>query len=520
MTTVSERPAKAWIRTPWRAAYAGCLLLLILNLGIAHALRWYNSDDVALQTILGQWQRGYHATAHLGADSFILKVPLYLAVDLVVDNGRAALLLTSLILNVTGFVLFVASVRYFTKKLSLERPHLVIWPLLWVAGLGLMLANALITPNLRNLEIGLAFLLIMLVAKCWDGEVELSPARILVAVPVLGLFLYDDPYFLFVYVVPLIALLLAGFAVRRDDKRPALLAGVLAGGVVAYKVIELVLRAVGLSPLRLDASVADLAAIRQHFRLLVHGGLQLFEADLIDRPLSLAHPRPLLNLVVLLGALLYPLALWRRPAGFREEPWCWFFGVLPLVVAAIFVFSNQASDLASARYLVFVPFVAVVVIGVGLQGIETKSLRNAAVVVVAAATAVNVVTTVDYYREQRGGANQINRVVVAAAIGDGLTKGYAGYWSSNINTYLSRDRVDFIQVECVDARARPYPWLTDDGVLAKRASRTFFLWEADDARSGCTYDDLLRQFGDPGRVVPVTDAKKLLVYDYDLAQRM
>lgn len=522
MTGTGRRRAPAWLRSPWTAAYAASLVLLVVNLFIAHSLRGYNSDDVALQTILGQWRRGYHATAHLGADSFILKVPLYLLVASLFENGRTALLVTTLVLNVMGFSLYVWSIRYFATRFSVdhERPHLFIWPLLWVAGLGLILANALITPNLRNVEIGLAFFLIALVAKFWDGELEASPAWLLIAVPLLGLFLYDDPYFLFLCVVPLLALLAASRAIRPFDRRTTLLGAFLLGGILAYKVFEVVFRSFGIHPAKADTSLAGLDGIRHHFRILVHGSLLLFEADLISNGLSLARPRLLLNLAVLLCTLLYPVALWRRRVRFADEPWKWFFGLYPILVAAVFVFSTQAIDLHSARYLVLLPFLSVLVLGVGFHEITDKRLRTGAVLLVALATTSNVVSTLDEYRSQPGGPNRLNYTIVNAVGSKGLTKGYAEYWSSNINTYLSEDRVDFIQVTCEESRVEPYEWLTDDGIHAKRASRTFYLWEGGDPESGCGYDQVLRQFGEPAEVVPVTNGLKLLIYDYDLIRRM
>jgi hypothetical protein len=79
--------------------------------------------------------------------------------------------------------------------------------------------------------------------------------------------------------------------------------------------------------------------------------------------------------------------------------------------------------------------------------------------------------------------------------------------------------VDFIQVRCLRSRSAPYDWLIDDGILEKPSTRTFFLWETD-FRSECEYEELVRQFGAPARVVVVSETSQLLVYDYDLVRRM
>ncbi|MDQ3979454.1 MAG: hypothetical protein M3314_07890, partial [Actinomycetota bacterium] len=355
---------------------------------------------------------------------------------------------------------------------------------------------------------------------CWDGELKPSPAWLLVGVPAVGLLLYDDPYFLFLWIVPLVGLLAVSALIRRFDRRAAVLAAVLAAGALAYRAFEVLFRSVGIEPAKSSTSLASLDGIRHHFRLLVHGGLRLFEADLISNPLSLTRPRLLLNLAVLLLALLGPVALWRRRVGLRDQPWQWFFVLHPLLVAAVFVFSNQVHDLDSARYLVLIPFVLVLVIALGLDGLRRERLRTGALLLVGVTTATNLFVTVDYFFNEPREGNRVNEVIVEAAETTGANKGYAGYWSSNINTYLSDDRVDFIQIVCKEAKAAPYLWLLDTGILTKPATRTFFVWEEGDPRSGCVYEELMRQFGEPAAVVRVRDDTALLVYEYDLIERM
>jgi hypothetical protein len=515
-----DRPPRSRLRDPWYLTYGLGLVVLLFNLIVAHATRAYNSDDVAVQTMLGQWLRGYHHIAHMGADSFILKIPLYALVRAVMDNGRAALFVTTLVLNVAGFALFAVSVRYFAAKLGVERPQLVMWPLLWVVGLGMALTGALITPNLRNVEIGLAFLLVMLVAKYWDGELRVSPIWLAVAVPFVALFIYNDPYFLYLCVLPLVGLLVVSLAVGSYNPRAVELTGFLLASVLVYEAVDLIFRQFGLHPDTANTRLATLSEIRRHLGLLLHGGLRLFEADVIDNPVSPTRPRQALNLAVILCTLLFPLALYRGRVGFRDQPWKWFFGLYPLLVAAAFVFSTQAVDLYSARYLVLLPFLFVLLLAVGFQAITNRTLRTGLVLLVAVATLVNLGYTYDLFRLRPPGIHSDHRAAIRAVRDNGFTKGYATYWNANINTYLSKERVDFIQVTCVSSKSTPYAWLTDDGILAKPATRTFYLWDALDPPAGCLYDEVVQQFGAPARVVPVSATTRLLVYDYDLLERM
>ncbi len=469
--------------------------------------------------MLGQWMRGYHDVAHLGSDSFVLKIPLYLAIGALMENGRSALLLTTVILNVTGFTLFFVSVRYFAGKLTAGRPHLFIAPLLWVVSLGVVLATVLINPNLRNAEIGVAFFFLMLAAQYWHGERTFSPTWFAVGVALLGLFLYNDPYFLFVFVVPLVALFLATLIVGRAGRPAVVLAAFLSAGAVAYKLWELALRPFGLHPDEADASLVSLGEMREHARLLVDGGLRLFEADVFAQQALVSRAQAVLNLAVLAFLAFYPLVLWKDRRRFAEEPWKWSFAAWPVFIATAFVVSSQAVDVRSVRYLVLIPFVAVLIGGIILHAIATTYLRRSILVLLVGATVLNVISTYRSYRVSSGGANATNYALIAAVRDNGLTKGYADYWSSNINTYLSKDQVDFIQVRCKRARVEPYLWLTDDAILDKPARRSFYLWETGVPAADCRYDDVVRQFGTPARVVDVAD-KKLLVYDYDLLTRM
>lgn len=496
----------------------GCAIsgaLLVANLVASHYNRQYNSDDVALQTVLSQWARGYHHVATVGSDTFILKAPLYLLLGQLTHNGRSVLLLTGLILNVVGFSLFVVSLRYFVVRMGGTREHLVL-PLVWLSSLGTYFSYILSNPNLRNIEIGLAFAFLMLMAKYLDGELAMGATRLVLCLFAFGLFLYNDPYFLYLVVVPLVVMV--GIILMRDGSSPrAIRVGVfLVAGVLVFKVVDVLARAAGFQAYGGDVAFISLSELGPHVELLIEGILTLFRADFFSKRLiGFGSVHALLSLAVILALVVFPFQA--RRVREHGVPWRWFFGLLPAFVAVVFVFSNQTVDAGSTRFLVMVPFLTVLIVALALRATNPRARWLGAAVLLLAASS-NLIASSRSFSRPPASPNAANYIAIDAARKSGLNKGYAGYWSSNINTYLSGDRIDFIQVECAaPPRLRPFRWLSDDAILEKPASRSFYLYEADTFSIACSRDDVIRQFGEPAEVRSIDAKTELMVFDHDLA---
>lgn len=514
----SRRPRATRLaqRYLWPVGCAVSAALLAGNLIATHFTRGYNSDDVGLQTIVSEWARGYHGTATVGSDNFILKVPLYLLLGQLFHKGRSVLLLTALILNIAGFVLLAVSLRYFAQRLGAKKEVLVL-PLLWLASLGTEFVSILMTPNLRNIELGIAFASLMLVAKYADGQLAARPGRLICYLLGLGLFLYNDPYFLYFLVVPLLLLLVGIALVREQPNRLVLrLIAFLVGGIAVSQLVDVVARAFGFEAERGEIGFISLDQLGRHVELLVQGLLTLFRADFFSqRVIGFATVHALLGLAVLLAVLAFPF-LSKRVEKEGGVPWRWFFGLLPAFIASGFVLSTQTVDVFSTRYLVLVPFTGVLLMALLFHAAKPRVQRlGAAVLLLAIAT--NVISSVHAFSRPPGGPNASNYVILDAVRMSGLTKGYATYRSSNINTFLSGDRIDFIQVECVAPRLRPYAWLNDDAILRKPAHRSFYLYESGSGTLACSRDEVVRQFGEPAEARPINATTELMVYDYDLA---
>ena len=511
----AARATRIWERHLWWFGCGVSIVLLAGNLLLSHLTRPYHSDDVYLQTVLSQWARGYHDTATVGSDNFILKAPLYLLLGQLTHNGRSVLFLTALVLNIIGFGLLVVSFRYFAERLGANK-EVVVLPLIWLASLGASFVEILMNPNLRNVEVGMAFAFLMLVARYADGHLRASPPRLVLYLLGLGLFLYNDPYFLYFIVAPLLVLLVGTVLIREvPNPRVARLIAFLIGGIVASKLVDAVARAFGFEAARGEVEFISLSQLGPHVKLLVQGLLALFGADFFSKPVfGFDSIHALLGLAVLVAVVSFAFLSMRVPE--HGVPWRWFFGLLPAFVAAGFVFSNQTADVGSARYLVLVPFTGVLLVSLLLHAAKPRLQRlGAALLLLAAAT--NVASSARSFSRPPGGPNARNYVVIDAVRDSGLTKGYASYWSSNINTFLSGDRIDFIQVECAARRLRPYAWLTDNAILQKPARRSFYLYETHGPTSACSRDDVVRQFGAPAESRTIDATAELMVYDYDLA---
>jgi hypothetical protein len=206
-------------------AIAVGLLVLVLE-------RWtaYTSDSVAQQSLVRTWLDAGHGTAYVPVDTWILKLPLYVLVELLPIAPGARLSIDVLALSVAGFVLLAPAAWWLARALrpGAAPPHPldVAAPLLWLATLGGELGANRMQPNYRNVELGLTFLALAVAARRLDvsriprdapgpsgpGGAP-APQRTLAgaAAGIVGLTLLwvDDPYFAMLVGAPFVVACLA-----------------------------------------------------------------------------------------------------------------------------------------------------------------------------------------------------------------------------------------------------------------------------------------------------------------------
>jgi hypothetical protein len=173
------------------------LALVLLSLGILATVgsRPFTSDDVAQENAVTQLTFHSLPVIDLPQNSYLIKLPVYAVLNLAPLSPEPRLMVTVLILNLAGFALFYLAVR------SIARAFQYLWltviiPFLWLCMVGYTFAGILANPNSRNLEVGLIFAALALMARWYRAEPsvrlpsEWAAATIFTAA--LGLLFYND----------------------------------------------------------------------------------------------------------------------------------------------------------------------------------------------------------------------------------------------------------------------------------------------------------------------------------------
>jgi hypothetical protein len=98
----------------------------------------------------------------------------------------------------------------------------------------------------------------------------------------------------------------------------------------------------------------------------------------------------------------------------------------------------------------------------------------------------------------------------------GYTKGYADYWLSPISTYLSNNKVHFMQVVCTDGVLSPYKWLVNYSDFSTKASKTFYVLDPSLTDPAvCSLEKISRHYGQPENILNYR-GRSILLFNRDL----
>jgi hypothetical protein len=497
-------------------------VVLVLALLASSNTRVYATDDVAQQNAVSPLTLHSRPVLDLPQNTYILKLPLYAALQALPLAPSAKLRVTVLVLNLTGFLLFLWAAQ---SLIRIYAPAKIttLTPLLWLPSLGITLAGLLANPNSRNLEIGLAFAALVLIARWYKGEWSASLQQDVtlgvLAAALLGLLFYDDPYTVYIIAIPIALFFGAKWLVLGRDSRALILSVVMLTALVFANVWHGFFWLLGIHAGNGSAAFASLPSIPRNAGLFVQGVLDIFSANIfLGLPVVGIHSLAVeLNFLILISTLLSPLLLVFRKV--RQDIWKLFIVLQPPFIAGVFIFGSMPVNAGSERYLVVLPFYAVLVVTAVVLPLLTRRARNILAAAMLLAATLNVVSTVQIYLAGTSNPNAENQEVARIAEAHHLTKGYASYWNAGINQYYADNKILFIQSGCSRTTGvKPYRFLLNEQVLHRQASNSFYLF--DPAATRCTEADFARYFGEPQGMVDLSGRKRLLLYNYDITTQM
>jgi hypothetical protein len=527
--------AFAWLRRLLAGAYRlfqglnpaawliiACCLLAAALFGI-HRISPYSSDDVFVQTILFDWTHGLHTLTWINMDCFVLKLPIYLATQLILPLGRRALFLDALFFSLANLILFWFGARYFIRRFASGSDSMLGLLMVWVVLLGFFFTTLLTRLNTRNIEIGASFALLALAARYLEnGPTKITRKYLVNLISIcaaLGLFLLNDQYFIYNLVLPLAILLLVSLRKTMSRRRVTLL-GVLILGVGFFKIWALAATVLNIKFYHQPVAYATVDKIGGNIRLFVDATTSIFHAHLFGMtpgaPLALL---ALINLAVLSIVFRY---IWIKGLNIAtpQDFWRTFFILQLLLACMVFIFSDVALDILSARYLAILPF-DVAILGAWAFSSMTDGSRKVMAIITAVALLGNIAFLGARLIRTAPNPNYENMTIISQARSLGLTKGYADYWDASINTYLAGGAPNVIAVDCPHGESVVFHWLMDDGPSLKPAKTSFYIYDKDRGAYGSCDDKVAaRQFGPATKTVPISATATMYVYDYDITTKL
>jgi hypothetical protein len=529
----SAPPGPARAAGPALAAVA-LLAALLAGLLLRYGRYAIDSDSVAQQSLVDTWLRAGHLSTYLPPDTWILKLPVYALVEPLPLSTPVRILIETLILNGAGYLLVAWACWTIAGRCGFDRRWSdVVLPVAWLTTLAGGVGGYLsIMPNTRNLELGLAFVVLAQLGRLtgprsgpapgWGGLSRGRRVRRVAAwsAAVLGLSLMwvDDPYFAVLLGLPALLACLGWY--RWRQRRPELLvaAAVFAASLLAVPVVKLLLATAGLQVVKDSVGLSVQPGQVLHRLTLLWPGLQQQLGD--DGPTrgaAIAHTAAVLLLLVGIGCSIGLARIgWRLPnLALLLLSLHWV-----LVVAGVLA-NRTVVDYHGGRYLM--PAMLDLAVGLGLAAAALRGRRRLVAggltCLLALATVANLAqlalhpASVPVTFAQRAS-------ILAAIRASGTDKGFAQFWSTNVYIHQSRGELNISGVVCDQGMLKPDHWLTDTARTRVPADRSFLIWEQG-YFPNCPLSTLERQFGSPERVTPLLSPTGagpayLLVYPRDL----
>jgi hypothetical protein len=510
-----------WLRANiWPLAATVTFLIVAV---IIRGVRLYTSDDTAIQAVLGSWLHGHHATTWVGPDNFFIKLPIYTLLQVLFPSTHLTLRFCMVLFGVINIWLLWWAGNRLLKRTPTNNRRLLGPLLLWTTTLSYTLTADLLNPNGRNLELGVGLFLIVYCLEVLDGRIGNSRKNLLGALGVVllyGFLLYSDIYFLYILLVPTTLVCLLTWIHNPKTRNRSQFALIISAFIyVAYKGWSAIADALHIQTfIPWPTTFVAQDDVSKNINLFIHAILQLFHSDFFGLvPLKLGTILILLNLAVLVYLLRHIFTGYKRHESLGAQ----FIGMQALFACLAFLLSNlpSANVDASPHYLNILVFDVVLL--AAMFPFARKSYVKPATIGLCVVTMINLGTMYRDVHRMSAPATPDRQKLFTELKQRGLSKGYADYWSGNINTYLSNFELNFIPVRCESAHARIYYWWMDDALLKIPAEKTFLLYEPQSGLGQeCSLTGITQTLGVPAETINVGPSAQLFIYDYDITSKL
>jgi hypothetical protein len=488
---------------------------------LRHITNGINFDVVGQVGLVEQWAQGLSTGAQIGPTNYVVKMPLYFLVNgLDFLSQPHKLLLLAFLCNIAAYVVIFKLMEAVT---DLYDKQTSIWLYLGLAWLATIAGSVFWVDyaNSRNLEIA-GGLLLMYLALRYVRQSRMYVAALLLLAG--GLVFFADP--LQLYIVGVAICLFAGarwLVYRRQQylRDMLVLVSAMIGAaflskllfILSAKVLPLSYLAVP-SP-RPELTIQNVLATAEGMFVST---FKIFDADFAELPVGINSIRELFNAVVLCAIVAGVVKM--LLSGYRNAA-----SMLALAVVgvnfAVFAASGQALQWETSRYLILVPVMAVLFVGLSGDRIIVRGARLFAVswtigLIVSSVLLIGALVVSWPTRYQKDAP-------IAASVAFMRANGFRYAVSTREvaipATYFTNGETTIVPVLCGAGGQLQETYLFFDRAAfsildTHRDTVPLIVPGAGIGQDGllCDREDIIRQYGQPLRELPVPSVGTALVY--------
>ena len=414
------------------------------------------------------------------------------------------------------------------RKARITPSYVSLSPFLWLASFGTGFATTFLNTDWRDYEFGVSFIFYMLFLRYYYDEIhprESKKAKFITAglLILASLYTYSDPYFFYLTLLPLACWFAGLWILGKISLRKAI-------GPILFTFLALIFGRVLMSLFARVGIIAPKGALTITSLRNLHRSFDIFFASMgsifgINFPKDSLISLGNITILTAISLILFKLRSIIRHSYQRvRSPGLAikvFFSLLGIAsIAAYIAIENSVGD--TSRYLDLFVYVGALLIVLGMSEFGTRTLRTILTVLIVTAI-LNTSATISQLQNSHAAADSVNNSnykLISTVEQLGFTKGYAGYWDSDINTYLSQNTVEFLPVTCSKSATVPLPLLVNGSLFSQLATKTFFVIDPTHTSPKlCSETQLYDQFGQPTGTIKV-GKDTILLYNYDLYTKM
>lgn len=522
--------------------YLLCIFLILLNLYLTHKIRPYNSDDVSWQNILLHW-RPFNGNKLILSDSdnFVFKLPFFIIFENLLEPSRRALLIESTFFSVASFSFFYFAILKFMNYFKVKTSYTNLLPIIWYASSGIAIANMSLNSVVRNIEMGITFVLLFFAFIFIKNNNHItkkfiSVIKLLCFIFLCGLIIYSDTYITYFVIAPLMILFAVQFLSKTLDLEVILKIMFITAAIILCSILlKYPAQSLGITTgTNIPLEFVTFNLFFKNISLGIESTLQIFGANFFGLKIySLSAASAILNFLIfalfiflLFRQLTSEIKEFKKTNKLNLKSWMLFFGLIYFYSFTLFIFSTMATHLLTYRYFIMAFMSIILFLVLFLDKCCSRLFKNLTTSLFVLAIVFNFIVSKQGYRYNflslsNNKTNSNNYILISSLKSNNLYKGYASYWNSGINNYLSNGSLSISPTICTDSKLQIYEWLIDESREKIPSKNSFIIISNDEYKDAtCSVNVLSDQFGPPEKIINIGNLYQIYVYPFDILQKI